>query len=77
MYSGYPEDKAPHFQGVGMMLNTASARSLMEWNAVSSRVITARFFAKPRKIFIVQCYTPTNDTEEQERRSFTNSYKRF
>ena len=51
-------------------MNPASARSLMEWNAVSLRTITARFFAKPRTIFIVQCYAPTNDADEQEKEEF-------
>ena len=70
MYSGHPEDNAPHSKGVGMTLNPASARSLMEWNMVSSRIITARFFAKPCKIFIMQCYAPTNDADEQEKEEF-------
>ena len=70
MYLGHLEDNAPHSEGAGIMLNPASARSLIEWNVVSSRITTARFFVKPCKIFIVQCYAPTNDADKEAKEEF-------
>lgn len=70
IYSGHSEEDAPHTEGVGMMIDPTTARSMIQWNAVSSRIITARFFSKPRKVLIVQCYAPTNDADDQQKEEF-------
>jgi exonuclease III len=37
---------------------------------VSSRILTARFQSKGGKVIIVQCYTPTNKAEIEEKENF-------
>ena len=70
LYSGHQEDGAPHTEGVGFMISKSAVKSMIEWKAISSRIITARFFTKLRTVFMVQCYAPTNDTEEQTKIEF-------
>ena len=38
------------------MLTPQAARSLIGWNPVSSRIVTARFHTKAGKAAIIQCY---------------------
>jgi hypothetical protein len=40
IYSGTEEE---HIKGVGILLSKRAKRSLLEWEPVSSRIITARF----------------------------------
>ena len=46
LYSGHNHAKAPHTEGVGFMLTTQAAKSLIGWNPVSPRIIEARFHTK-------------------------------
>lgn len=48
------------------MLSKEAAGALMEWNPVSSRIITARFYTKVRKLLVMQYYAPTNDASKEE-----------
>ena len=41
-----------HEQGVGLIL---SNNSLMEWEPISARIITARFSPKWRNVTVIQC----------------------
>ena len=43
LYSGHDSVNAPLTEGVGFMLTLQAAKSLIGWNPVSSRIITARF----------------------------------
>ena len=43
------------------MLDKASRSSLMKWNPVSDRIISARFFSKFTKLTVIQIYNPTNE----------------
>ena len=43
---------------------------MLEWNPVSERIITARIQTKIRKIYTVQCYAPTENTELAEKEAF-------
>ena len=61
LYSGHNRENAPHMEGVGIMISTTAARSLIDWKPVSSRIITARFYTKVQKVTVVQCCAPTND----------------
>ena len=47
------------------MLNKETAESLLDWNPVSDRIITARFNSKYIKTTCVQVYAPTNDAEPE------------
>ncbi|XP_071177838.1 craniofacial development protein 2-like [Mytilus edulis] len=55
-----------HDKGVGFMLTKKAKQSLLEWNPVSSRIITARFDTKFQKTTIIQVYSPTNNADEEE-----------
>ena len=72
LYSGHLEDGAPHTEGVGLMLAPEAQRALIGWEPISSRIITAKFTTKRKdiKLNIVQCYAPTNDTEEDKKDDF-------
>ena len=52
------------------MLDKVACRSLLEWNPVSSRILTARFDSKFTKLFMIQCYAPTNEAEDGLKDSF-------
>nr|KAG5713359.1 hypothetical protein BaRGS_024907 [Batillaria attramentaria] len=47
-------------------------RALIGWEPVNSRIITAKFITKKKdiKLNIIQCYTPTNDAEEEKKDDF-------
>ena len=49
LYSGHDSANASHTEGVGFMLTPQAARSLIDWNPISSRIITARFYTKVGK----------------------------
>ena len=72
LYSGHTEDGAPHTEGVALVLTPEAQRSLIGWEPVSSRIITAKFTTKKKNInlHIIQCYAPTNDAEEEKKDDF-------
>ena len=59
LYSGKP-DGSTHEEGVGLLISKESKYSLLEWDAVSSRIITARFKSSARNITVINAYAPTN-----------------
>lgn len=48
------------------MSNKKAANTLLEWNPVSSRVISARLETKFQKKTIIEVYAPKNNTDEEE-----------
>ena len=72
LYSGHTEDGAPHTESVALMLAPEAQRALVNWEPVNSRIITAKFITKKKdiKLNIIQCYTPTNDAEEEKKDEF-------
>lgn len=72
LYSGHEDEDAPHTEGVAFMLSREAQRALVSWQPVSSRIITATFATKKKKIkfHVVQCYAPTNDAEEEKKDDF-------
>jgi hypothetical protein len=70
LYSGMPNADDDHIRGVGILVNKNIRGALLEWNPVSERIITARIQNKLRKMSIVQCYAPTENTELSEKEAF-------
>jgi len=52
LYSGHEDEGAPHTEGVAIMLAKEAQRALASWEAVSPRIITARFATKKKNIGI-------------------------
>ena len=59
-----------HTHGVGLLLSKDAAKSLIEWEPVSERIITARVTSKVRNITIIHCYAPTNSVEFEEKETY-------
>ena len=66
----YAGEEEGHQKGVALMISQEAQRSLMEWMPVSSRVISARFYSRFKKITIIQAYAPTNDATPEEKDDF-------
>ena len=72
LYSGHEDEKAPHTEGVAILLSPQAENCLIEWQPEGSRIITATFktFKKGINFNIVQCYAPTNEHEEETKNDF-------
>ncbi|KAE9547262.1 hypothetical protein FO519_009526 [Halicephalobus sp. NKZ332] len=69
LYSGQENH---HKHGVGLILNEDAARSLISWNPINDRIITARFQTKFLKLTIIQVYAPTEEAEQESKEKFYN-----
>ena len=56
--------------------NQTSARSLMEWEPISDRLIRARFSSNYCNLTILQCYAPTSEAEEDVKDDFYEQLQR-
>ncbi|XP_071150457.1 craniofacial development protein 2-like [Mytilus edulis] len=63
IYSGRKDDK--HQGGVAIILNKSASKSLIEYNPVNERIITARLNTRPIKTSIIQVYSPTNEADKE------------
>jgi len=70
LYSGKENEAVKHEAGVGLLLSKHAARSLIEWEPVSDRIIRARFESRFQKVSNVMCYAPTNNTKEEDKSNF-------
>lgn len=68
IYSGRDDDT--HIHGVAIMLTPKAAAALIDWTAVSERIIIARFYSKHIKLTIIHAYCPTNGSAAEEKDSF-------
>jgi len=69
LYSGHAMGEK-HEYGVGLVLSKSLKQSLIEWTAVSERLITARLTTRLCKLTIIQCYAPTNEAAIEEKEAF-------
>ena len=58
-------DQNMNYQGVGLIISNNLRKSVMSYNAVSSRIITIRIKARPAKMSIIQIYAPTLDKDDE------------
>ena len=72
LYSGHEDENARHSEGVGFMLSKKASKSLVQWEPVSPRIITARFNSRDFKVTFIQCYAPTNEQDEERKAEFYN-----
>jgi exonuclease III len=59
-------ESTTHTKGVGLLLSAKARKSLIGYNPISSRLISARFNATPFKITIIHAYAPTSASSEDE-----------
>lgn len=64
------QTKKTHTHGVGLYLSKYAAKSLIEWEPIQARIITARITRKGRTITIIQCYAATNSSDVAEKDAF-------
>ncbi|CAF2073780.1 unnamed protein product [Rotaria magnacalcarata] len=62
-----------HTRVVGMLLSAKAKKTLIEYNPISSRVITARFNATPFKLTVIHVYAPTSASSDDEIEIFYDS----
>ena len=56
--------------GVAIILKKGADRSLLEWKPINSRLIKARLTGRQNNLTLIQCYAPTNNSEDHLKDSF-------
>ena len=80
LYSG--REDYLHHEGVAIIMRKEMEKYLMEWKPVNSSIIQARLKGRPTNLSNIQCYAPTNDSndrdkeDEQLRSTLENVYRR-
>ena len=66
LYSGHTHNGAPNTERVGCMLSRQAEKALIGWQPVSSRLMTATFKTKQRRILVrlIMCYACTYKLNE-------------
>ena len=67
LYSGRDNQ---HCEGVAIILKKGIEKSLMEWKPVNSRLIKIRMRGKQINTTIIQCYAPTNESDDDIKDEF-------
>ncbi|XP_071141814.1 craniofacial development protein 2-like [Mytilus edulis] len=62
LYSGREDNH--HFEGVAIIPKKGTEKVLIEWKHVNSRLITAKLKGVHTNMTLIQCYAPTNDSDE-------------
>lgn len=72
LYSGHEDIISPHTQAVALMLSKIAQAALIEWEAHGPRTIRAMFRTKEKRVNlnVIQCYAPTNESEEELKNAF-------
>lgn len=68
LYSGHEEEDGSHTEGVAPMLGKEAQRALQIWEAVSSRIIAAKFRTKINfNLDVEHCYNLKNEAEDEKK----------
>ena len=67
LYSGPNES---HERGVNIMLNKEASKTLIGWNPVNDRIITARLKTKHSRKTVVTAFAPNEDSDEYKKDEF-------
>lgn len=70
LYAGHENENSPHTAGVALLLSRTAKQSLISWQAISERLITARFKCRVRNVTIIQCYAPTEAANVEDKDDF-------
>ena len=62
--------------GVGLALNSLTRKALLLHEAVSDRLMKARFGHKHGKMTVIVCYAPTNDSDDATKEDFYSALSR-
>ena len=54
--------------GVGILRNNVSKESVLDWEPLNDGILKVRLQTKHLKMSIVQCYAPTNNHKEENKR---------
>lgn len=63
LFSGRDDDQ--HQEGVAIVLKKGIEKCVLEWKPINSRLVRARMKGRHVNITLIQCYVPTNESEEE------------
>jgi len=63
-------EEQEHRRGVALVLDKKLSRSLVSWQAISSRILTARMLHKHGHLTVVVAYAPTEDSTMNSKDEF-------
>lgn len=57
-----------HYEGVAIIMSKTTAKCLTKWKPYSERLMSARFKTSYGCVIFCQCYAPTNDAKDTEKK---------
>ena len=69
VYSGHHTE---HKNGVGLLLTKQVAKSMVDFHALSDRILILKIASKPFNLVIIQVYAPTSTSSDEDIEQFYN-----